>query len=463
MNELIKKLLLAGKSDADIAAEVLKAHAEVSAKEITDAILAAKKSEEVLAALKSAEDEAKKAADEAAAKTEMQKQIDNGVSEALKKIKIDPLSGFAQSAGGKEYFSHAKKKVAKPTASQSEDTKAFFKAVDFIRRNDTKSLDALNKDIAAQKTHDYENAGVKAPLLANVPTGNVLLPTEIENSIFVKAYMGALLSRVNTNVITAGGKLYPVLAGLSYVWRNDHTQEFQDKTPTLVSPVLKAYQLGAMCYLDNELIEQQSAGLLDAISEQAGSRLQEFVDKYLVVAALNGGDPFDGIAFDANTVVVVAKLLSAAAAKDLLDLKNALSPKFRTSAIYMANSTVRDVYGMLTNGAGAPEFTGFRDSANFRPFGKEYLENNQIPEGVNVAAKELTGAANINMCFDPSVVYVGFTPLLMAASEHFKFSSDQLSIRIKSSIGSKVITGSADQGAAVAVQQLNPDPPPSEG
>ncbi|GBR74599.1 phage capsid superfamily [Candidatus Termititenax aidoneus] len=458
MNELIKKLLLEGKSDTDIAAEVLKQHSKSTAKEITDAILAAKKSEEVLAALKSAEDEAKKAADEAAAKSEMQKQIDNGVSEALKKIKLDPLSGFAQSVNGqKEYFSHAKKKVIKPTVSQSEDQKAFFKSLDYIKRGDTKSLEALNKDIAAQKSHDYENAGVKAPLLSNVPTGNVLLPTEVENSIFVKAYMGVLLSRVNTNVITAGGKLYPVLAGLSYVWRNNHTQEFQDKTPTLVAPVLKDYQFGAMCYLDNELLAQESAGLLDAISEQAGSRLQEFADRNIVVAALNGGDPFDGIAFDAQTVVVAAKLLSAAAAKDLLDLKNALSPKFRTGAIYMANSTVRDVYGMLTNGAGAPEFTGFRDSANFRPFGKEYLENNQIPEGVDVAGKELDGEANINMCFDPSVVYVGFTPLLMAASEHFKFASDQLAIRIKSSIGSKVITGSADQGAAVAVQQLDPD------
>ena len=442
MDKRILALLAEGKTEAEITGIVLKEFA-ASADDVAKAILDAQKAQAVtekLAAAKKA-DELKAAEDKKA--EELNSKIATSVEDALKKIGVDPTKKFEAE---QETFSPAQKKIVKQKVS--EDRTMFAQLLKYAAQRDMKSVHSLGAEINAKR------AQVKnAPLLSNVPTGNVLVPVEIEQEIFARAYQSKILSLVNTNVVSYMGKIYPVLSDVNFTERPDRNTEIGDGTPTIDNPKLNVVEVSAIAGIDNALIAIADQ-LIGAIVAQAGNSLAKVADKKLPVNAVADGHAFDGFIFDAHTdTTSTPKPLANLTGWDLLQLKNKLSPDFRDEAIYLSADTVRDKVGMLTVQDGSILFPSFAANGALRPFGRAYEVDNYIPDTVNLSTKSIVGGSPVLVCLDPSVVYAGFADLRIDFSQEHFFAKDQMAIRFISNLGSKVIIG-GDGRVAVAAQSL---------
>lgn len=457
LKELMLKLLGEGKSEEEIVAAVA-ANDEVVAEIPAEGEVAT--ADEIVAEVEKAFKviKASKSFSEKKANSEKeiaeQKAIDARVKKALEGIKLDVNATPAKEV---KYFDHVSKKVVSEKANVSEGLKAFAKLSAYVASGDKVNAKAVEAEIIAEKKKEFEQLGIKTALYSDATTGSYLIPTEVELAIFEKAYQGVMLSRVNTNAVNYNSKLYPVMADMSLGWIADETTVVPDKTSTISNPTVDMKRFGGIALMSNTLLNMPT-GLMAAISSQIGSALQRFADLNLVVASAtgSGADPIIGIAFDANTKVVTAKNLADVAIEDLTTLKNWIDQKFRSEAIFLANEKVRDAYGLLDDGAGNKMFTQFINTGDFRPIGKEFVVNDQIPSTITVATKEpLTGSSDIIMAIAPSAIYAGFEPLRIATSDHYKFAEDQFAMRVVSRMGVKNISTTGTQGYTAAVQQLS--------
>ncbi|GBR74534.1 phage capsid superfamily [Candidatus Termititenax aidoneus] len=454
MNKRILELLAQGKTDAEIASAVLKEFA-ASADDVAKAILAAKKEQEVAEKLAAAQKEAELKATEDKKAEELKSQIASGVEGALKKIGVDPTKKFESE---QETFSPVHKKVIKQKVS--EDRKMFAQLLKYAAQRDMKSVHSLGADINAKRAQI-----ANAPLLSNVPTGNVLVPVEIEQEIFAKAYTSKILSLVNTNVVSYMGKLYPVLSDVTFAERADRNTNIGDGTPTIDAPKITPVEVSAIAGIDNALIAIVDR-IIDAIVAQAGNSLAKVADRKIPANSVADGGAFDGFIFDTNTdATSAAKALSALVAKDLVLLKNKLSPEYRDSAIFLSSDTVRDVVGLLPSfdmslvtedatatGTGGLMFPTYTASGTLRPFGRDYPVDNFIPDTINLSTKSAAAGNPVLLALDPSTVYAAYADLRIDFSQEYFFAKDQMAIRFIAQLGSKVIVGNGKK--SVAAQSL---------
>jgi HK97 family phage major capsid protein len=267
-----------------------------------------------------------------------------------------------------------------------------------------------------------------------------------------------MLSRLNTKTITYNSKLYPVMAQLDFAWIADETTQIGDKTPTIDNPSIAMKRFGGMAYASNTLLRMKSPEFVNALVSQFGDALGRFIDLYSVAASVTGNtDSVNGIVFDANTdgTTVAASAMADITVKDFVDLKNALGPKQRANAIFVANSVVRDAYGLVEDSNGTPVFKDYINNGTIRPLGKDFVENPYIPSTFDIAtSKRTTGTDDVLVCLNPQAVYIGFTPLMIDGSSEFKFDYDQFAWRAVSEIGIKVISKSTTQGVCAAYKKI---------
>jgi HK97 family phage major capsid protein len=454
MEARILALLAEGKTEAEVTGIVLKEFA-ASADDVAKAILAAQKEQAVTEKLAAAKKEAELKAAEDKKAEELKAQIATGVEDALKKVGVDPTKKFEAET---ETFSPVNKKIIK--SKVSEDRKMFAQLLKYAAERDMKSVHALGADINAKRVQI-----ANAPLLSNVPTGNVLVPVEIEQEIFAKAYMSKILSLVNTNVISYMGKLYPILSDVTFSERKDRNANIGDGTPTIEAPKLNTVEVSAIAGIDNALIAIVGQ-IIDAIVAQAGNSLAKTADKKIPANSVADGFAFDGFIFDVATdATSTPKALDDLAGKDLVALKNKLSPEYRDAAIYLSSDTVRDVVGTLPSinisleaaeaiatGTGGLLFPTYTANGTLRPFGREYPVDNFIPDTINLTTKSALAGNPVLACLDPSAVYAAYADLRIDFSQEYFFAKNQMAIRFIAQLGSKVITESGKK--AVAVQSL---------
>jgi len=450
IKELIKKLQGEGKSVSEIAGEVAKLQ---EAKELaTDS---AKLAEMIKTEIRAIEVAAEVAKSEKinAEKSALKSEVESTVKEVLKAMPA------IKEPDQKEvkYFDHGQKKAFSTKQNCSEGLKAFARLVEYVGKGDHGNAEAVQKEILAEKVKEYEKLGIKAALYSNATTGSYLIPTEVEMAIFERAYQGVMLSRVNTNAIVYNEKLFPVMADMSFSFIATENTQIGDKTPTISNPSVAMARFGGMAYLSNALLNMPT-GLMSALSSQFGSALQKFADFNLVCASVSEtpADPFNGIAFDANTKIETPKALTAITIEDLFNLKNSIDQKYRSEAIYLANEKVRDAFGLLENTAGNEIFSQFINTGVFNPLGKEFVVNDQIPSTftTGLANKLLNGTSDIVMAVVPKAVYAGFEPLRIATSEHLKFDYDQFAIRCVSRMGVKVVSTTGTSGYVASALEL---------
>ena len=448
MKDLIKKLKEEGKTADQICAEI----AKDSDKSIQDVVLEVRKE---LKAIEAQEAFKSIVAEEEIAIAEKSK-IKAEVQEAVKEVLKDMPAIKEEPKKEVKVFNHFTKK-AELTKGMAEGEKALATMLGFLTEKDAVNAKAVNKEILAQKEADYMNLyGSKTALYTDATTGSYLIPTEVEAEIFEKMYQSVMLQIVNSKTVTFNSKLYPVMTEIDLAFIADESTQISDKTPTISNPSVDMKRIGGMAYASNELLKMRGSQLVQAFVNGFGDAAARFADLYIPSASVTGNsDLFDGLLFDANTASITAGTLAGKTADDLKNLKNALGPKFRAGAKFVANSTVRDAYGLLEDTAGNPIFKQYIETGNFRPYGKEFVENPYIPSTFDIATeKRTTGTDDVLICLNGEGVYVGFEPISIAGSEHHLFDYDQFAWRGLMRMGLKVISSSSTQGACVAYKKL---------
>ena len=443
LSDFVKALKEQGKDASQIGAEIALQDADAKVADIMVSVRKELKALEVSEAIK---------ADELKVKEE--DAITSKVNEAVKTaLKNMPVKAEPQKAI--KTFNHFTKKVETSTGA-TEGEKALANMLEFLSANDVVNAKAVSKEIGQQKEMDYKALGLKTALYSDATTGSYLIPTEVEAEIFEKIYQSVMMQIVNSKTITFNSKLYPVMTNIDLAFIADESTQIGDKTPTISNPTVDMKRIGGMAYASNELLKMRGTELVRAFVNGFGDAAARFIDLYLVGASVTGNaDLFDGILFDANTGSITAGALNAITVDDLKNLKNDLGAKFRAGATYIANSKVRDAYGSLEDTAGNPIFKSFVETGNFRPYGKNFIENPYIPSTFDIATeKRTTGNDDVILCVNGEGIYVGFEPLVIAGSEHHLFDYDQFAWRALMKMGVKVISSSSTQGRVATYKKL---------
>jgi HK97 family phage major capsid protein len=448
MKDLIKKLKEEGKTADQICAEI----AKDSEKELNEVVLEIRKELKALDAQElfkgiEAKEEAQKAE-----KSKLSAEVKEAVKEVLKDmpaVKEEPKKDV-------KAFNHFTKKI-EISNGLTEGEKALASMLGYLQAQDVVNAKAVNKEILSQKEADYlQMFGSKTALYSNSGTGAYTIPTEVEAEIFQLIYQSVMLQIANSKTISYNGKVYPVMTEMELDFIATENTQIGDKTPTLANPTLTMQRIGGMAYASNRLAELTGGELVRAFIAGFGDAGARFADKYIVASSITGSTGlFDGILFNDSTEAITAKALTAIDKADFKNLKNALGPKWRAGATFIANTEVRDAYGDLEDTAGNPLFRSFLENGTLRPYGKNFLENAYIPDDLDIATEDISGGTdNVLLCVNGQGLYVGFDPLTVDMSEHLKFDYDQVAYRGLMNMAVGLASSSSEQGACASYIKL---------
>lgn len=457
MNELIKKLLLEGKSNEEIVAEVAKLE-EVTSKGMKVA--------EILKEVKAIEasEAAKKEFQELQAKELEEEKISKAVEKAVAKISVEKY----KDNGTYKFFNTATGKVEEKKYEDGNMSQLQKMLIALAIEKDFKSAQSISEEIG-QETEKLKRGipnSVKTPLYSDATTGSYLIPTEVNMQILALTYQKSeLFQRLNKAVVAYNSKVYPIMIDGTFAFIADETTQLGDKTPTVGNPTFDLKRYGGLAYMSNQLLQYRGADLTQAFMNSVSSMNAKFIDLMVPSASTTiNNDAFNGIIFDANTGYKAAIALADITKDTLTNLLIELDASCdQASLAFFANRKVRNAFGLLENSNGAFVFPQFMQTGQFAPVGVPFLLDAQIPTDIlNHAAsagsganRRTGGAANVVGVADLSKVIVGMGDLRIDGSEHFKFDYDQFSFRMVGQMGSKVLSSGSTAGKVAVIQQLN--------
>ena len=458
--ELLKKLMLEGKTNAEIAQAILdqKVAPDMDAKEIAAEIATARKSEEIQAELKKQDEEkaatkSKKESDET-----LQKKIDDSVSEKLKEINIDPTRKFANSKTLKRFNAKNGKIEEVETSETYSEFNNMLKA--FWARDNVSAKSISNAIDIDNFLKDPNNAGKATPSVSDVDSrGGFSIPTEVNDRIMQVLYeVSMLYSRMNKDNIIFESKVYPLMFGINVDYIADQGTTITEKNPTFTNPEVTMHRIGVFSTISNKFLTQKQADLVNVFVQAYGSAFAEFLDLHAAVGNVTGNsDKVDGIVFDPLTDLPSPIALGSLTVGVLKTIKNTLSEKVNLkNVVWVANRKVADEIGLLENTGGNYAFPGYVEGRQVAPFGIPLITDPQIPSTLNIGADNRTsGTDDVLIAVDLSKVVVGVSgETRIDTSDHFLFTDDLMTIRAIKNYGQKVLSGTSTGGVVAVAQEL---------
>jgi len=474
MNELIKKLLLEEKSDAEIAAAVLEAHKDEPVEAIKDAIIASKKLEEVTKALEASEKVAKEAKDAKDAATDEAKRIDVLLTEKLKSIKINSLG--TQFATPKELkaFNPRSGKFDIITESVSEAYGTFNSMLSCLMCSDIQNAKAISleidqdnlayqKEIASFQLKKLEDLNIKA---ANDPSvsdaaarGGYAIPTEVDMTILQLLYAeSVMLANMNTDNIVYQSKIYPLMYGLTVADITDQDTAVTEVQPTFVNPTVDMKRAGLFTNISNTYMRQKGADLVRTFTGGTASAFASFLDLRLAVGSVTGNsDLVNGIAFDANTSTLAAIVLNNFDVDDFSTVLNSISENADGEVVMIGSRKVVDKLGLMENSAGNYVFPQYINGGSIAPLGTPLKKNAKIGSALDIDGGARTGGSDdLLLAFAKQYAIAGVSgETRIAFSEHWRFTNDVITMRAIKEYGSKVLSATGTGGIVAVAQELN--------
>lgn len=459
LEDLIKKLILEGKSDEEIASEVSK-HTDgkkMTVDAIAEKIQSLQNEKEIVSKL-TAFKKAKADADAAAkAESEAEKKVETLVENKLKSIGVNPLGRFSANQDLKQFNLQTGK---------FDDVKApselYAKANDMlvaILTGDVASAKSMSKEIELEnlksRSAKFSRMGIKAtPTVSDVTTrGGYSIPTEVDDMITQMIYAeSVMLQRANKETIIVNDKIYPVMYGMSVGYIADQSTAATETNPTFYNPTVAMKRIGGFSAIANKIISQKGADLMNAFMLAYKSNFARFLDLHMAVGNVTTqADAQDGIFFDPLTVVDTDVALASLTLQDLADMVGAISQE-ADGLTWVCNRKVKQKIGLLENTGGFNLFPQFIGGGVFSPLGIPLLENVKIPSVLDIGADaRLAGTDDAIGLVDFSKFAVGIdSETRIDLSTDFFFTADATVLRGIRSVGWKVLLGNTQASGGVA-------------
>ncbi|MCP4178098.1 MAG: phage major capsid protein [bacterium] len=464
LKELIEKMLSEGKELPEIAKAVMELKQE-DAKEGDPEIDDEKTVIEVEKIIKSLEVEkiAKKRIEKKAVDSELKKSVDQIVEDKLKSMPA--IKEVKEEQKEIKFFNFATKKF-QVSKGLSEGKQAFIDllvATNLASKNDANAK-AISKDIEADWSQNAARMGMpgmKTLLRSDATTGSYLIPTEIAIEILEVAYAQSVMMRLcNNQAVIYNDKVFPIIYDGDFAWLADETATIADKTPVISNPSVVVKRFGGIYLASNTLLQMKGEALVSAFVSQAASKVNEFLDLYVVAASIDGSgsDPLDGILFNSLTSFIADVAVADYSYDNIISgLINDIDSKISTADMtFLANRKMRRKTGLLQDASGRPLFDRFVSTGNFAPEGISFVENTRIPSTFDIATEEpLTGSNDVVILGDFSKVLLAVDNLRIDTSEHYKFAQDQMAWRFIGRVGTGIISGSGTAGKVVSAVEID--------
>jgi len=472
MNELIKKLLLEGKSDVEIATAVLEAHKDESIEAIKSAIIDAKKLDEVIKGLESDEKAKKVLEDAVKAKDAEAIKVKELVAAELKSININPLG--LQFAPPKELklFNPSTGKIEGVNSDVSEGYGSYNAMLSCIMGDDIQNAKAISKEIDQDNfnhnkaindhaSKKLDSLGIKTandPLASDTAArGGYAIPTEVDMMIQQLIYAGSvMMSNMNTDNIIYESKIYPLLYGLAVSDIADQDTAVTESQQTFTNPTIAMQRAGLFFNMSNTFMRQKGADLVRAANAAIAGAFATFLDVRLSIGNVTStGDLVDGIAFDTNTNAPTAVALASLDIDDISALIRTLSENV-SNIVMVANRKIVDTVGMFENTGGNQLFPQYINGGSIAPFGVPMIKNPKITSALDIGGDARTGGTDdAILCYDKDYAIAGISgSTRIAFSDQWRFSNDVTTVRAIKEYGSKVLSATGTAGIVASVQEL---------
>lgn len=420
MKALIKKLVLEGKGDAEIAQAVLDADFGngLSAKDIAVEVAKIKKAEDVKLELELiASAEAEKAAVKLA-ETNQAKKLDELLNEKLKSIQINPTGS---QYGGKitKEWDHSKKDfISVDDSSFSESHKTMNDLLLATLSNDNASATSISKSI------DTDNAkyGIKATARSDSNSvGGYAVPTEVEAVINQLTYLqSVVLPLVNTDVIISESKVYPTIGNITISDIADQDTAATESNPTFYNPTIEMKRIGAYTRISNTFMRQKGVNLTDAFNKGYASGRARYFDTRLVIGNITGASQTqDGLVWlgvQETTPVAIGSLTVAHLTGMLENINQEID---WASTGWMMNQKLYNKVGQLEDTGGSPLFREYFSGGTFKPLGYNINRNVRITNVLQVSEDNSTGGT------DSVIILCDFSKFIVGIEGGMRIRSTQ--------------------------------------
>jgi HK97 family phage major capsid protein len=413
IKKLIQQWLTEGKSDAEVSRLILEHKKEsgesegVDAKAIAEMIHSIKKSEEIVSALKTKEDADKKFENDARAKSDEEKRLDELLTRKLKSINIDPM--------GKKYdgkidkrWDHGKKEFIPVNEGQfSESYKTMNNLLCAIASGDTGSASKISQEVDS----DNGRYGSKATVRSDSNSvGGYAIPTEVEGIINQMTYANSVILPVaNTDTIIVEGKIYPVIGPVTMADIADQDSAITESNPTFYNPTIEMKRVGAFTRVSNTILRQKGADLTNAFNLAYASARARYIDARTCIGNITGASQSqDGLVFlgvqETSPVAIGSVSVST-----LTGMINNINQEIDWgSTRWVMNQKMYNILGQLESTGGASLFPTYYAGGPFNPLGYEIIRNVKITNVLQVGEDNSTGGTDtVIMLVDFSKFVIG--------------------------------------------------------
>lgn len=422
MKELLMKLIAEGKSNKEIA-QAIAGHEDAKGMDV-DAVVKA-----IEEARKSSELEAKLDAKDAekAAKAEKDAQVKEMKEEILKSINVNPVQNFAPV----KRFDLTQGKEVEISNHEQKALQATNDLLKAMANGDRASANSISKEIHADN-QVYGRKDARSDADAN---GGYAVPTLVYDKIMQLAYAkSVMLENANKIVVPTESMVIPTMGAVSAAYIANQETAASEQNATFTGPSIDMKRVGLFTNIANTFVGQRG----DIVSEFVnayGSAAARFLDLHMAVGSVDGNsDALDGIVFQALTNLETPIALSDLGLDDLITMLETISDEAdKDSLRFICNRKVyHDIAGTRTlAGTGDYVFPQFLAGGEVAPLGVKMVVNSKIPSTLDVGGDARTGGTDdVLILADMSKFTVGIGGnMKIDTSEHFNFTTDQLTIR----------------------------------
>lgn len=444
LDNMIKQLNEEGKSLDEIAGAIV-SHEDVKTlneEEIVElahqkvkAIKAAEAAKKLQAKLDDEEEEKR-------AKSELSQKVDEAVEEKLKSINVSPSDLHKQPNQLKRFNKQTLELEAIVTPTESYS--GFNHMLKCLSEGDVKSAKSISKEIDSDNDRIAKLQG-KAPAVSDVDNrGGYSVPTEVNEMIMQLTYNeSVVLPRTFRDPVMMEDKIYPTINAVTVDYIADQSTALSESAPTMSNPTVDMYRVGAFSDISNTIIQQKGADITNAWFTGYSSAFARFIDEKLIQGNITGAsEKIDGLIWDANTNLPTAVALSSLSLDTLESMEEALESESDPSrTVWIGNRKVRNAVRHLDTTGGDLIFKSFANGESVEPLGYEFLLNTKITNVLDVGGDNNTGGTDtVLMLADLSKFVTGIEEATrIQTSEHFKFTTDVMTIRGIKRVGWKLL------------------------
>jgi len=443
LGELVKKLILEGKSDEEVASEALATDlgVEVSAKSVLAEIKAAKALDEVMHGLAEAKRIAAEAQSKIDADADFEKRLDEKFEAKLKTISVNPFQKYGQKIT--KQWDNAKKDFVSIDDSRFSDShKIMNDLLLAVATKDNASAHGISKSIDVEN----ERYGIKATMRSDSnAVGGYTIPTEVESTIQQLTYLqSVVLPLAMTDTIIVEGKVYPTIGSVTMTDIATQDTAITETNPTVYNPTIEMKRVGAFSRISNTLLRQKGADLTSAFNTAYASARARYIDTRATIGNITGASQSqDGLVWlgvQESTPVAYADLKTATGQAALLAMLETINQEVDAEKlVFMLNQKLYNQVGQMENSGGFSLFPSFYTGGEFKPFGVKIARNVRMTNALQVSEDNSTGGT------DSAIILCDFSKFMIGMEG---------GIRIRSTMDERSLY---DQTTIIGVERMGWD------